>query len=339
MARSILVVRLGALGDLVHALPAVAALRATWPEARIDWLVDERYQSLLAFVPIIDGTYVVSGSRGASILTTIRALRAVRYDVAIDFQGLLKSAVFARASGARDAVGFAGPQLRERAAGMFYTRQVPVDDAGHVIQKNLSVVRALGAADGPLAFPLRVPASPAVAEGRRALGIGGVAPFAVLNPGAGWPNKQWPTVRFGALAAHLLSRHGLPSLVLWGPRERALADAVAAASSGAAHVAPETDIGALLAIIQSASLFVAGDTGPLQLASALGIPVVGVYGPTNPVRNGPFAGHDICVSRFDECECHHKRQCRRETPCVNTITLDEVVAAADRRMQTRGSGG
>jgi lipopolysaccharide heptosyltransferase I len=339
MARSILVVRLGALGDLVHALPAVAALRAAWPDARIDWLVDGRYAALLAMVPIIDRAIVVGGATGASTLSVLRALRRGRYDAAIDLQGLLKSAAFARFSGARDTIGFATAQLRERAASLLYTTRVRADDRGHVIRKNLSLVRALGIAADAMTCPLVVPPTPKLAEVRTLLGAGDAGAFAVINPGAGWPNKQWPADRYGAVAAHLGRRHGLPSLVAWGPGELERAERVAVASEGAARVAPATSLADLVALARAAALFVAGDTGPLQLAAAVGTPVVGVFGPTNPARNGPWADDDVCVSRFDECECHHKRRCRRPTPCIETIAPQEVIDAVDRRLAKRGARG
>ena len=332
MASSVLVVRLGALGDLVHALPAVAAMRRAWPGARIDWLVDARYRALLGFVPIIDHAIVVGGAGGRSIPGVLRALRRERYEVAVDLQGLLKSAAMARFSGARRVVGFATPLLRERAASLFYDTRVDADDEGHVIRKNLSVAAALGADGTAIELPLRVPDSPCVGELRETLGLPPDGRFSLINPGAGWPNKQWPVDRFGALAAHLRERHGLPSAVTWGPSERARAEAVARASSGAAVVAPATGIGDLLALARAASLCVSGDTGPAQLAAAVGTPVVGIFGPTNPARNGPWAADDTAVSRFHECECHHKRRCRRPEPCIATIALDEVVAAVDRRL-------
>lgn len=332
MIASVLVVRLGALGDLVHALPAVAAMRRAWPDARIDWLVDARYRALLGFVPIIDRTIVTGGADQASLVHVLRALRRERYDVAVDLQGLLKSAAMARLSGARRVVGFATSLLRERAAGIFYTTRVAADDAGHVIRKNLSVASALGAGGDQIELPLRVPDSPCVAELRQTLGLQPDGAFAMINPGAGWPNKQWPVDRFGALAAHLRDRHGLRSTVTWGPSEHALAESVARASSGAAAVAPATEIGDLLALARAASLCVAGDTGPAQLAAAVGTPVVGIFGPTSPVRNGPWAAADTSVSRFHECECHHKRRCRRPQQCIDTIGIDEVMAAVDRRL-------
>jgi lipopolysaccharide heptosyltransferase I len=336
MARSILIVRLGALGDLVHALPAVAALRAAWPDARIDWLVDGRYAAFLELVPVIDRIHVIGGPARRPVLPVMRAIRRARYDLAIDLQGLLKSAALARAAGARETAGFVARQLREPLAGAFYTRRVAADDSGHVVRKNLSLVEALGVAAPAVASPLKVTASPVPGEVRRMLAIDAGGRFGMINPGAGWPNKQWPPDRYGAVAAHLLARHGMPSVVTWGPGEQRLAGEVAAASAGAAAVAPPTSVADLVELARAAAIVVAGDTGPMQVAAAVGTPVVGVFGPTNPARNGPWNPADEWVSRFDDCECHHKRRCRRETPCIDTITIEEVARAVDRRLEGGG---
>ena len=339
MARSILVVRLGALGDLVHALPAAAAMRAAWPGATIDWLVDARYAALLELVPIVDRAVVISRRAGRSLPAVVRELRRAHYDLAIDFQGLLKSAALARAAGAGETVGFVAAQLREPAAAVFYTRRVRGDDSGHVVRKNLSMVESLGASVSEVSAPLKVTASAVPGQVRERLGLDATGRFAVLNPGAGWPNKQWPAGRYGALAMHLRDRHAMPSIVTWGPKEQALARDVTAASCGAAQLAPATTIADLVELSRSASLLVAGDTGPMQLAAAVGTPVVGIFGPTNPLRNGPWRAEDTWVSRFDECECHHKRRCRRNTPCVHTISIEEVTGAVDRRLGGGGSRG
>ena len=339
MARSVLIVRLGALGDLVHALPAVAAIRAAWPEARIDWLVDGRYAELLELVPVVDRTIIIGARAGPSPLRVIRALRRARYDLAIDFQGLLKSAALARFAGARETAGFIPGQLREPLAGVFYTRRVPADDSGHVVRKNLSLVEALGVGVREITSPLKTTASPVPGQVRRLLEIGAGGRFAVINPGAGWPNKQWPAGRYGAIAAHLRARHGMPSIVTWGPREQALAGEVAASSDGAAKAAPSTSIADMVELARAAAIFIAGDTGPMQLAAAVDTPVVGIFGPTSPLRNGSWKAADTWVSRFDDCECHHKRRCRRETPCINTITIEQVADAVDRRLGEAGPRG
>ena len=338
MASSILIVRLGALGDLVHALPAVTALRAAWPGARIDWLVDRRYAALLDLVPVIDRAIVFGPPEGEALPALVRRLRGARYELAIDFQGLLKSAVLARLSGARVTAGFVPRQLREPAGGLFYTKRVTGDDSGHVVRKNLSLVEALGVTAPAVASPLKVSPSDVPARVRHSLAPDAGGRFAIVNPGAGWPNKQWPAERYGSIAAHLRRRYGLPSVVTWGPKERTLADEVVASSGGAAVVAPSTTVADLVELCRAAALVIGGDTGPLQLAAAVGTPVVGVFGPTNPARNGPWSPADVCVSRFADCECHHKRRCRRATPCISTIGVDEVVGAVDRRMAGGGAG-
>lgn len=355
MAARVLIVRLGATGDLVHALPAVAAMRDAWPDARLDWLVSPRYAQLLRYASGFDRAIVMGGSTflagqaltageeavpapdagpasGPGWWRTLRLLRAQRYDVALDFQGLIKSAVLARASGAARVLGFPWAHLREPAARLFYTEAVAPGPGAHVVHKNLGLVRALGITPGPPRFPLAAPLDDGLARVLPAADADGRRPFAIVNPGAGWPNKRWPPARFGALAAHLRDRHGLASVVTWGPGERDLAEAVVASSRDAARLAPATSLGDMIALVRGAALLVAGDTGPLQLAAALGTPIVAIFGPTSPARNGPWAPADISLSRFGTCECHHKRRCRRPVACIDDIALDEVVAAVDRRL-------
>lgn len=383
MGPRVLVVRLGALGDLVHTLPAVAAMREAWPDARIDWLVDARYATLLPFVSGVDCEIVI-GARGqpettphgrcasrdrpdllhnrsdeapsspsvvpdsraaersrvafsglAGVWNAVRFLRAQSYDVALDAQGLIKSAALARASGAHRVIGFTSDHLREPVARMFYTEAVEPEGGVHVVRKNLALVRALGIEPGPLQFPLDASLDGNTARTLPAPGPDGRSRFAVINPGAGWPNKRWGPDRFGALARHLKDRHGLTTIVMWGPGERELSDTVVRASGGAACRASATGLGELIAIVRRATLFVASDTGPLQIAAALGTPIVSLFGPTDPARNGPWSPLDINLSRFDLCSCHYKRRCRRPSACIDDITLDEVVNAVDRRLGTQ----
>jgi lipopolysaccharide heptosyltransferase I len=359
--RAILIVRLGALGDLVHALPAVAALRRTFPEARIDWLAKRAHRALLDLVPVIDCRIYLGRKPGArpfqnpepaagaggertavavdgGFLAAARALRRARYDAAIDLQGLGKSAVLARLSGARTVIGFPRPYLRESWARAFYTDVCDPRGTVHVIEKNLSAVALLGAPAGERVFPLQVPASGILEKIRALLPPDAGGRYALLNPGGGWPNKRWPPDRFAAVASVLRSRHGLPSVVLCGPGERGLARAVVEEAAGAAVAAPPTTIAELLTLAASSRLVVSGDTGPLHLAAAVGAPVVGIYGPTSPARNGPWDPRDICLSRSEVCVCHHKRRCRRRVgPCILEIGPDEVLAAIDRRLARQGA--
>ncbi|MDO8835963.1 MAG: glycosyltransferase family 9 protein, partial [Vicinamibacterales bacterium] len=264
-----------------------------------------------------------------------RFLRRQRYDAALDLQGLIKSAALARASGARRVIGFAAGHLREPAARAFYGDTVEPAAGVHVVWKNMAVVRALGIVPAGLAFPLGASLDAAMAQALPPPDASGAGTFAVVNPGAGWPNKRWAPGRFGAVAAHLQATYGLSSLVTWGPGERELAEAVVRASGGAARCAPATGLGDLIALLGRARIFVGGDTGPLQLAAALGTPTVAVFGPTSPARNGSWSAEDISLTRFDTCECHHKRRCRRATPCIDDIEVGAVIDAVDRRLQAR----
>ena len=332
--RAILLVRLGALGDVVHALPVAAALRDRFPAARIDWVVDERYQDVLDLTPVVDRRIVLR-SRSLSVWRRLaelrRALAEGAWDVAVDVQGLLKSAVVARSSGAPRVLGFAAPHLREPPARLFYTETCDPGDAVHVTDKNLTLAGRLGASTDGRRFPIEVPASGVVDAVRGSSGVG-EGPFAVLNPGAAWPNKRWAPARLARVAEWLMEARRLPSLVTWGPGDEALAAAVAEGSNGAARPAPPTRVADLVAILQAAAVVLSGDTGPLHLAAAVGTPVVGLYGPTDARRNGPWRPDDGAVSRFAVCGCRWRRRCRAARRCLDDITVGEVTAALARRL-------
>jgi lipopolysaccharide heptosyltransferase I len=193
---SLLVVRLGSLGDLVHTLPAVAALRRAFPAATIDWLVDAPHRDFLSLVPVVSSLVVLKERGAKGWLTARRELRSKPYHLAIDFQGLIKSAALAWMSGAHRVVGFDRSSLREPLASLFYSEQVRVDPSAHVVQKNLQLAGALGATGDALDFPIAPVTSDIVAT------FLGVAPaqYALVNPGAAWPNKRWPPDRFGEIA-------------------------------------------------------------------------------------------------------------------------------------------
>jgi lipopolysaccharide heptosyltransferase I len=326
----ILIVRLGSLGDVVHAIPAAAALRRTYPDATIDWLVDPKYVELLALVSGVDRAIPLDprGSLGGT-LRTVRELRRARYDAVVDLQGLIKSATLARAAGARRTIGLPRTHLREPMASMMYTETPDPGEHPHVIHKGLALVRALGVSDARVTFPLTVPVTEAAA---RVVGEAGAAGYALLNPGAAWPNKRWPPERFGALATLMRDRLGLRSFVLWGPGEDAVAAEVALASHGAASVAPATTITDLASIARGARVMISGDTGPLHIAAAVGVPIVALFGPTRAERNGPWIGADITLSRYEGCQCHYERRCRRTSPCIDEIRIDEVWLAVERRV-------
>jgi heptosyltransferase-1 len=349
----ILVVRLSALGDLVHTLPAVAALRRRFPDAEIDWLVDERFLELVDLVPVVDNRFTLTRA-GAGALSSMwratRALRRRRYDVAIDLQGLVKSALAARLSRARRVLGFEPLHVREPAASWLYTQSVPVAGGTHVIEKNLALVQSLIGEPGAWEFPIAARPSDALTRTRNTLGLDDSGDFVLLNPGAAWPSKSWEAIRYGALAKRLWEDHRLRSAVLWGPGEEALAHAVSGASDGAATAAPITGIADLVAHVRAAAVVVAGDTGPLHLAAAVGTPVVGIYGPSDPERNGPWSAHDQVVSAGGSCQCRLDRQrrssrgvvvrqCSQSRRCLDEIAVEDVLASVQRRLSLRAADG
>ena len=320
----ILIVKLSSIGDVVHALPAVALLRRALPEARISWAVERRASQILENSPAIDDLIVIDSRRwrkhpfSKMTMLELKQFRSALagVDVAIDLQGLIKSGVVALASGAKIRAGFESSELRERASRLFLTDQIPTGSSEHVIEKNLSLVRWLlsrqqqtqnAEPEGRYEFPIHVSR-----EDERYIEeeLGGqIDRFAIINPGGGWPTKLWPAKSYGAITDVLWEEFGLRSLVTFGPGEEELAAAVAGNStSGARPFA--SSLKQFVALARRARLFVGGDTGPLHIAAACGTPVVGLYGPTMPERNGPFIAQDVSVGRDLWCrvDCH-KRSC------------------------------
>lgn len=340
----ILIVRLGALGDIVHAIPVAAALRRAWPEARIDWVVSAKHHEILELVPVLTTRIVVSDRGGAgsglSLPATLRTIRRESYDAVLDLQGLMKSAAIARGAGAPRVIGFSSKYLREPLARALYTEQYDPGGEGiyapsetrHVVQINLGMLTMLGLEPGPPLFPFETRRSEAAESMRQATG----GRYALLNPGAAWPNKRWPAERFAGIARALRKRRGMMSVVLWGPGEQEIADAVVGLAAGAALLSPPTRIADILALARSAAVMVSGDTGPTHIGAAVGAPIVGLYGPTRPERNGPWLPEDVTVSRASVCQCHHLRRCRAPHWCLLDITETEVLAAVERRLPANG---
>ncbi len=340
----LLVVRLGAMGDVLHALPAVTALRQAHPAWVIDWVIEPAWCALLTAncdvpnpglgpgQPVVDGLHVASTKawrhhpfspetrREIKILK--KALRACGYDAVLDLQGAVRSAAVAKMSGCRRRIGEAHP--REWAARFFFTERVATRGA-HVIEQDMELAAAV-AGDELSAVHPRLPVD-AAAEAwcDQLLPPAAHQPAVLLNPGAGWGAKRWPTDRYAAVAAALAGR-GMRILLNAGPGEEALVEDIQAHSSGAA-VPVHCTVAQLIALTRRVALVIAGDTGPLHLACALGRPVVGIYGPTDPARNGPF-GTRSRVLRSPDSRRDHSRRAEPEAGLL-TITPEAVVHAAD----------
>lgn len=345
----LLIVRLSAMGDVIHTLPAAQALREAFPEAVIGWLVEERWTELLCAPgtprrgprspgrPLVDWIHVVrlTGWRKSLLeMPTVEQIarvwndvRSVNYQVAIDLQGAIRSAVLARMS--RASIIYGARQTRESPATLFYTRQ-EIPRGAHVVEQNLSLVQALSESPlrvGPVPLPHDFAAEQRIDE---TLANEGFQNLAIINPGAGWGAKRWPAQRYGAVARALASC-GLRSIVNYGPGEEELARQAEQASEGAAK-ALAFSITELIALTRRAKLFIGGDTGPLHLAAALQVPTVAIFGPTDPVRNGPYGTSSI-VLRNPASATTHARRAQPDEGMLE-ITVDAVVDAA-RRLLTR----
>jgi ADP-heptose:LPS heptosyltransferase len=330
-------VRLSSIGDVVHTLPCLAALHAhDW---QTGWVVEPASRSLLTGHPLLTHVAAAPEARGHGIrqaVTTRRELKRQAYDVALDFQGLWKSAAWARLSGAKRVVGFDRPWRREALSSMLLGETAELDlDAPHVIDKNLALLRTLGIeAVGSREFPLPVADREAESVERRLAELE-VSSFAILNPGGGWASKLWKPERYGEIAEGLKAR-GLAALVTWGPGEEGLADRVVDASRDAAIKCFPTTLLDYVELARRAQLVVAADTGPLHLACAVATPVVGLFGPTDPARNGPFSSCDIVVRRTPLCAPCHRRRCTLHEGVMDAVSPEEVLRAIDRRLASRG---
>lgn len=328
-----LIVRLSAVGDVVHTLPVAAALADAGHE--VVWVVQSAARPLVERNPAVATTVSVPPRRPFSpraLRAARRALRAARPTVALDLQGLWKSAAWAWASGAPRTIGFDRAARREPSSAILLNELVALPAAvRHVIDKNLALLGAVGiAAVGRRDFPLprRDGERAAIA---RALGELGVERPVLLHPGGGWASKLWPAERYGALAARLAAR-GLPTVVSWGPSERELGERVVAASGGVAKLAPAASLLELAALAEASRAIVAADTGPLHLACAVGAPAVALFGPTDPARNGPWSPADIVVARRPPCFPCHRRDCPTHAGVMAEIPVDEVERALVGRL-------
>ena len=339
----ILIVRLGAMGDVVHALPAVTALRAAFPAATIGWAIEERWAPLLCAsetcsgrgpqMPLVDAVHSVntkawrcaplSDETWAEARKVFREMKAARYDAVIDFQGSVKSATVAALSGAARRIGSTRPW--ERVAAILYTHRIAVHSA-HVVEQALELASAsaVSAAGQHLHYmPPLLPRDPVAEDWAEHRTVGD---FAILHPGAGWGAKRWPAERYGAVA-RALGERGIQALVNHGPQkdEQALALEVERNSGGAAS-AIACSISELIALTRRAKLALGGDTGPIHLAAALEIPVVALFGPTDPKRTGPFGTREV-VLRSAASTTSHTRQDATDAGLL-AISVDEVIAAA-----------
>jgi len=344
--KSLLVVRLGSMGDVIHTIPAVAALRSAFPEMQIGWVVEQRWTEVLCAKgaplsgprdrsrPLVDLVHTVdtklwrksplSADTRNAVMNVRRELRDQRYEIAVDFQGALKSAVMARLARARTIVGMKNP--REQPARIFYTRDIEVAGT-HIVDQNHSLAEAV--AERPLPNCASMLPEDDQAETSAAKLVSPGERVAILNPGAGWGAKQWPPERYGEVA-RALAKLAITPLVNFGPGEEQLASTAVSTSNGVARPI-SCSLGELIALTRRARLFIGGDTGPMHLAAALQVPVIAIFGPTDPARNGPYGTRSI-VLRNHESQTSLSHTSTPD-PGLLKLTPQEVITAARRLLE------
>jgi heptosyltransferase-1 len=327
--RRILIVRLGSMGDILHSLPVLASLEGSFPNWEVDWLVEPRWRPLLEGIGYLSRIVnldtlgwrkdPLSAESWSGLRDAIGTLRERRYDCALDLQASIKSAAACYLSGAREILGFEAPWLKEPACGVFYTRRVSAAGTVHMVETNLALATALGATTRPVEFPLP-PGNPALISEDLWNGE-----WAVVNPGAGWRSKLWPAERYAEVCDAVAKRYSLRVVLNCGPGEEELARQVA---KGCGHARPciySGEIPGLIALLRRSRLMVGPDTGPVHLAAALGVPTVGLFGPTDPRRNGPYGARQKSL-RPEGAATSHSRSAA-SAAIMEQISTEQVLEA------------
>ena len=340
----ILIVKLGSIGDIIHTLPSLAAIRGAMPDANISWVVEEGVAEMLRSNKLIDNLIEVDtkSMRGGMVIEEmllgigkqLRDLRKFKFDIAIDFQGLWKSATIAKLSGAKSRWGFSREGLREPSSRVLLTETINVPSQVNVVHKNLALASGALSFKAPDKIEFPIATTPEHIAEADAISTRAGGDFAILNPGGGWVTKLWHAEKFGRLADRLWEEKGLVSVVATGPRETELAHTVAANSISGKTLLEQPSLKGFYELAKQAKVYVGGDTGPTHIAVAAGAPVVGIFGPTEWWRNGSPNPADIVVERNDiDCrvDCH-RRTCGKWI-CMD-IDVEMVFNAVSRRLAT-----
>jgi ADP-heptose:LPS heptosyltransferase len=323
-----LVVRLGSLGDIVHTFPAVSGLRDTFPNAEIVWLTHPRWKLLVESSRLASQVWATETRSIRSLRKIIEALRTARWDTAIDYQGLWKSAALPFFGGIKRRIGFSSETIREFGVPVLYTDRV-LCTATHIADQNGELSLRAGARQPVSPFTLHVPQVDDCGI-RDHLNQLGLSRYVVLSPGGGWRSKCWPPERFGQLCKLIRDSLGLRSVVNYGPGEDDLALAVRECSGDAEPVPYNGPLGPLMALLRNAACIVGGDTGPLHLAIALGTPAVAIFGPTDPARNGPYHTNDIVLRAPNVITTHSRNE--QTHPSLLQVQVSEVFDSVRRRL-------
>lgn len=334
----ILIIKPSAIGDVVHALPVLNLVRRRWPAAHVAWLVTPACAGLLDGHPQLDevirferGRFAAgwrSPAAAAGLFRFARELRARAFDLVIDLQGLFRSGWLARQTRAPVRIGFAN--AREFAP-VFYTHRVPVGDVEqHAVDRYLTLAEALGCGRDPVEFRFATDDADRASVSQL---LGSDEPYAVLLPGTNWPTKRWPVEHFAATVAPLRQRFGLRSVIAGAPSDRALAAQI----PDSLDLTGRTTLRQLVALLERAAVVIANDSGPMHIAAALGRPLVTPYGPTSPVRTGPYHRMDAVIRLDIPCSPCFSRRCSHQS-CLRWLMPEAVMSEVARQFHPARTG-
>ncbi len=336
----ILIVKLSSIGDVVHALPVLRTIRHNLPNSYIAWIVEDKAREILDGNKDIDRIITINTKRWRKVLnrTTIRellnvinTLRKERFDTAIDLQGLIKSGVISYLSGAKTKIGFDSGNCREFLNIVFTNKKVsPEKEDSHVVDKNLSLLKPFGFKEIKRDFFI----SPSPKDDKYINDfllnnrING-KPIIAVNVGAGWKTKEWGIKNYAGLCDRIISKIGANVILTWGPGEENILKGIMDLMANKPFAAPPTTLKQLVALLRRCELFIGGDTGPLHIAAALKIPTVAIYGPSDPLRNGPYGDNHFIIHKKIECSGCYKRSCDI-IECMKIISVDDVFSAVSK---------
>lgn len=345
--KRICLIKPSSLGDVIHSLSVLAALRESYPEAFISWVVAPANASLLEGHPMLDEVLIFDrtawGKVGrlpktaVEVAGLVSALRRGRYELVIDLQGLIRSALLTFAAGAPERVGFANS--REYSP-FFYSRRVEVPEGPiHAVDRYMLVAEAVTGKSHPVAFPLGL-----TDEDRLEVelfleshGLEPSQPLVVLSPGARWSSKRWAPQNFATLGEALFRRFGLQPVIVGGPGEETVVEAVRGALSGKVPAVSFRSLRAVAALFARSQVAVTNDSGPMHLAAAAGCPVVAVFGPTDPRLTGPYGEEHQVVSHPVECAPCFLKDCPIGHDCLVGVSVEAVEAAVEGVLAERAS--
>ncbi|MGE5844691.1 MAG: glycosyltransferase family 9 protein [Syntrophaceae bacterium] len=344
---NILIVKLSAIGDVIHTLPSLAALRRCYPQAHISWVVEEAAADLLADHPMLDRVLVSRRKRWVRDLTEggnrtavlreaavfLRALRDRPYDLVIDFHGLFKSAVLVLLSRGRRRLGYDSMQ---EGSGLVLNEKIPEDMDKHAVERYLDFARHLGCETSKPEFPIALQEAHfrRVRELLAARAVDTARGFVAVSPVAYWETKLWDEAKFAAVCDRIVRELGLPVVFTGESPEGPIARIRSLMEAPSASAAGETSLRELAALYREAAVLLTTDSGPMHLAAAVGTPVVALFGPTSPERTGPYGEGHVVIRRGMDCSPCFRKSCET-LECMKTIRVDEVFEAVKERIESR----